>query len=130
MATSPTIRKKRNFKALSLEKSASALPEPEALPMPSRQAPAAGKKRPPPMTLKAPKIPVHAPATPDQDSQLLTVVATSNSAPNTASPSGRRTVYSTLSSTLANLDMNSDMKLELKNEDLREIRELGQGRRS
>lgn len=135
MATN--IRKKRNFKALQLASPVSPQatepdPLPVPLPVPSRQAPtavggSAGKKRPPPMTLKAPKIPVHTPSSPDPDSQLLTVTATSNSAPNTASPSGRRTAYSTLSTTLASLDMNTDMKFELKNEDLKEIRELGQG---
>lgn len=87
------------------------------------------------MVLKAPKIPTPiAPPEPaaQDDSNLLTVHAQSNSAPNTASPaalpSARRNNYhATLSNTLANLDMNAETKLDLRNEDLRDIHELGQG---
>lgn len=137
MATN--IRKKRNFKALQLSSppvSPITGPDP-AEPVAIRQAPApaaapvgatGGKKRPPPMTLKAPKIPVHAPVEPDPESNLLVVTQASNSAPNTASPSGRRNTYhATLSSTLANLDLNTETKFDLRNEDLKELQELGQG---
>lgn len=131
------IRKKRNFKALQLQSPSPPVspvapePEPIVIPNPTRQAPApGGKKRPPPMTLKAPKV-----ATPaeNDNSQLLTLAGAggggNNSAPNTASPltSTRRTTYATLSSTLANLDMNAETKFDLKNEDLKELQELGQG---
>ncbi|KAI5897116.1 ste7-like protein [Schizophyllum commune H4-8] len=154
------IRKKRNFKALQLPPGATGPASPmtpdEPEPKPTRPAPApapapavqnvptatrpapapagrgGGKKRPPPMVLKAPKIPAPiAPVepAPEDNSNLLTVHAASNSAPNTASPaSARRNNYhATLSNTLANLDMNAETKLDLRNEDLRDIRELGQG---
>lgn len=132
---STPIRKKRNFKALQLPAAAqspiSPVSEPE--PVPIRQAPApigppGGKKRPPPMTLKAPKIPAGTTPANPEDSNLLTVTSGSSSAPNTASPSGRRNTYhATLSSTLANLDMNADVKFDLRNEDLTDLQELGQG---
>lgn len=126
------IRKKRNFKALQLVASPPISPvvqEPDPIIMPTRQAPpAGGKKRPPPMTLKAPKIPVHTPVEPqEQEANLLTVHNGSNSAPNTASPSRRNTYHATLSSTLANLDMNSETKYELRNDDFKDLHELGQG---
>ncbi|KAJ7601156.1 ste7-like protein [Mycena floridula] len=137
------VRKKRNFKALQLGNTPPVSPvvtspsEPEE-PVPIRQAPApvsaapgpaGGKRRPPPMTIKAPKIPVHVPAPADADSNLLTVVQSSGSAPNTASPGAtrRNTYHAALSTTLANLDLNAEIKLDLKNEDLRELQELGQG---
>ncbi|KAF9029427.1 Pkinase-domain-containing protein [Hymenopellis radicata] len=147
------IRKKRNFKALQLSSPSSpvspivvAPPEPVPAPapapaptaapapsvaplMPTRQAPApGGKRRPPPMTLKAPKIPTN-PAPVETGGQLLTVVSGSSSAPNTASPMGstRRSTYATLSNTLANLDINAETKYDLRNEDLKEMQELGQG---
>ncbi|TFK34718.1 ste7-like protein [Crucibulum laeve] len=136
------IRKKRNFKALQLAVAAPAPaatktdPEPVAIrqaPVPM-VAPPSGKKRPPPMTLKAPKIPPSN-GTPsvvvaEQETNLLTVVNSgSNSAPNTASPhaSRRNTYHTTLSNTLANLDMNNPTKYDLKNEDLKDLQELGQG---
>lgn len=61
---------------------------------------------------------------------MLTVVSNGpNSAPNTASPSAtrRNTYHATLSNTLANLDMNAEIKFDLRNEDLKELQELGQG---
>jgi len=133
---STPIRKKRNFKALQLpgaeQSPVSPVSEPE--PVPIRQAPVptgppGGKKRPPPMTLKAPKMPTGTvSAHPEDNNVLLTVVSGSNSAPNTASPSGRRNTYhATLSSTLASLDMNADVKFDLRNEDLKDLHELGQG---
>ncbi|KAF8895647.1 kinase [Infundibulicybe gibba] len=126
---STPIRKKRNFKALQLSVAETAPPPPEPEPIAIRQAPApaGGKKRPPPMTLAAPKIPSGTSA-PVQDVDLLTVDNGPNSAPNTASPSSRRNTYhATLSSTLANLDMNAEIKFNLRNEDLKDMQELGQG---
>ncbi|KAJ7133608.1 Pkinase-domain-containing protein [Mycena epipterygia] len=82
------------------------------------------------MTLKAPKLPPNTTsATPVEDSNLLTVANGSNSAPNTASPhANRRNTYHTaLSNTLANLDMNTEIKFDLRNEDLKDLHELGQG---
>lgn len=135
------IRKKRNFKALQLsvaeQAPAPAPPPPEPEPVATRLAPAAGggppaggKRRPPPMTLKAPKIPpsnVSASAEP-QDVNLLTVNNGPTSAPSTASASVRRSTYHRdLSNTLANLDMNAEVKFDLRNEDLKDLQELGQG---
>ncbi|PFH49953.1 hypothetical protein AMATHDRAFT_62073 [Amanita thiersii Skay4041] len=140
MATATTpIRKKRNFKALQLEVAkpppAPSAPLPPIEPVASRQAPTVAgstglKKRPPPMTLKAPKIASNGTSvvsTVEADSNLLTVISGPNSAPNTASPSARRNIHAALSSTLANLDMNADMKFDLRNEDLKDLQELGQG---
>jgi mitogen-activated protein kinase kinase len=133
------IRKKRNFKALQLAvaKPAQPPPPPEPEPIAIRQAPTAagapaGKRRPPPMTLKAPKIPNHGGAVSAVEQEapnMLTVVSNGpNSAPNTASPSARRNTYhATLSNTLANLDMNTEIKFDLRNEDLKDMSELGQG---
>ncbi|KAJ7069432.1 ste7-like protein [Mycena amicta] len=137
---STPIRKKRNFKALQLTTEQPASPvtpapqDPEPIAM--RQAPApavgaaGGKRRPPPMTLKAPKLPPSTTSNaPVDDNTLLTVANGSNSAPNTASPhiNKRNTYHTALSNTLANLDLNNETKLDLRNEDLKEIRELGQG---
>ncbi|KAF7298683.1 Ste7-like protein [Mycena indigotica] len=137
---STPIRKKRNFKALQLstpgEPAPVAPPEPEPVAIrqaPAPTAPSGGKRRPPPMTLKAPKLPPSTTSTstaaPGEDNTLLTVANGANSAPNTASPhiSKRNTYHTALSNTLANLDLNNETKLDLRNEDLREIRELGQG---
>jgi mitogen-activated protein kinase kinase len=125
------IRKKRNFKGLGLDVSAPAPAPPE--PQPTRLAPTAGapagKKRPPPMTLAAPKIPA-GPATNEGDNVLLTVSNGPSSAPATGiSPSAKRMTYHTaLSNTLANLDLSAETKIELKgNEDLEDMHELGQG---
>ncbi|KIY71966.1 kinase [Cylindrobasidium torrendii FP15055 ss-10] len=83
------------------------------------------------MTLKAPKIPQANTAVEQQDPTLLTVNAgASSSAPSPAADgraSSRRSTYATLSNTLANLDMNSETKLDLRDEDLEELQELGQG---
>lgn len=134
--TSP-IRKKRNFKALQLPViESSQLPNLEAEPVPTRLAPApivsapVGKKRPPPMIIKAPKIPASSGAVSavEQDGTVLTVFGGANTAPHTASPAIRRNTYhATLSNTLANLDMNAEIKFDLKNEDLKELQELGRG---
>ncbi|KAJ6579415.1 Pkinase-domain-containing protein [Mycena sp. CBHHK59/15] len=131
------LRKKRNFnvKSLQLATEPPTPPPPEPEPVAVRQAPVAapapgGKRRPPPMTLKAPKLPANTTsATPVEDSTLLTVQNGSNSAPNTASlhASRRNTYHTALSNTLANLDMNAEIKFDLRNEDLKDLHELGQG---
>ncbi|KAK7022141.1 Ste7-like protein [Favolaschia claudopus] len=125
------IRKKRNFKALQLTTpELPPTPPPEPEPVAVRQAPVAGgapggKRRPPPMTLKAPKLPSTTSA-PVDDSLSPGGGTTPNTA---ASPAinKRNTYHTTLSNTLASLDMNADIKLDLRNEDLKELRELGQG---
>ncbi|KZT73734.1 Pkinase-domain-containing protein [Daedalea quercina L-15889] len=129
-AAAGPIRKKRNFKALQLDVAKSPVSPSETEPAPLRAAPApGGKKRPPPMTLKAPKIPNHnTPA--EGENGMLTVDIPTSSAPPTASISAsenRSNYHSTLSSTLANLGLNSERKYDLRNEDLREMQELGQG---
>ncbi|KAL6304320.1 kinase [Sparassis latifolia] len=76
------------------------------------------------MTLKATKVSTAVNADPES------VVVTENgstSAPATAS-GNRMTYHTTLSTTLANLDMNSETKYsDLRNEDLKDMQELGQG---
>ncbi|KAJ6585428.1 kinase-like domain-containing protein [Mycena capillaripes] len=128
------IRKKRNFKVLQIATPSELppAPPPEPEPIALRPAPVAagGKRRPPPMTLKAPKLPPNTTsATPVEDNILLTVSNGSNSAPNTASPlvNKRNTYHTALSNTLANLDMNAEIKFDLRNEDLKDLHELGQG---
>ncbi|KAF8625918.1 hypothetical protein AX17_006644 [Amanita inopinata Kibby_2008] len=134
------IRKKRNFKALQLNVGEPASPVSpvvrETEPVATRQAPVTGaaagqKRRPPPMTLKAPKISSNGTAiasSVDIDNNLLGVNNGPASAPHTASPSARRNNYhATLTNTLATLDMNADMKFELRGEDLKDLQELGQG---
>ena len=141
MATSP-IRKKRNFRGLQLNVSEapssvqSAKEEPVAIRQapppvaPAASAPVERKKRPPPMIIKAPKIPNRdsgAVSAVEQDGNLLTVNAIPN-APHSASPSIRRNTYHAhLSNTLANLDMNAEIKFDLKESDLKDLQELGQG---
>jgi len=81
------------------------------------------------MTLKAPKIPSNGtPSAVSQEANLLMVNNGPNSAPITASPSGRRSTYHTdLSNKLADLDMNTEIKFDLRTEDLKDLQELGQG---
>ena len=134
---STPIRKKRNFKALQLDVAQPSAPAPEqASIVPIRQAPVpttggpAGKKRPPPMMLKAPKIPPAGAQSTEADSEVLLTVPNNgpNSAPATGSVSARRMTYHTnLANTLANLDMNAEVKFDLRNEDLKDMQELGQG---
>ncbi|EGO24145.1 hypothetical protein SERLADRAFT_470947 [Serpula lacrymans var. lacrymans S7.9] len=131
---STPIRKKRNFKALQLDVAQSAkVPEPIPDPKPTRLAPTTtttgGKKRPPPMTLAAPKIqPAATNLNVDNDGSMMTVANGPSSAPATGSVSARRMTYhTTLSNTLANLDMNAETRYDLRNEDLKDLRELGQG---
>ncbi|KAG6848774.1 hypothetical protein H0H93_014127 [Arthromyces matolae] len=133
------IRKKRNFKALQLKPQPTAplppTPEPVAVraaPAPTISLPTPGKKRPPPMIIKAPKIPSNGGAVSavEQDTNVLTVVSNGpGSAPNTASAASvrRNTYHAALSNTLANLDMNAEIKFDLRNEDLKDLQELGQG---
>ncbi|KAH0831961.1 kinase-like domain-containing protein [Lanmaoa asiatica] len=122
------IRKKRNFKALQLDVTQSAKPnEPE--PIPIRAAPAGaakGKRRPPPMTLNAPKL-GQAPVTSDADGSLLAVGVGPPSALATGASARRNTYHTTLSNTLAHLDMNAETRYDLRNEDLKDLQELGQG---
>jgi mitogen-activated protein kinase kinase len=108
---------------------------------PALGKPPGGKKRPPPMTLKAPKLPPSninvvssssSSTVVNEEGSAITVVntaGTANSAPNTASfVSGRRNTYHAhLSNALANLDMNAEIKFELKAEDLKDLQELGAG---
>ncbi|KAH8114495.1 Pkinase-domain-containing protein [Phellopilus nigrolimitatus] len=133
--SSPIVRKKRNFKALQLNVTKSAQPAPvpnpppiqPAEPIPTRNPPTAnGRRRPPPMKLAAPKVSVPA-AAPAEDN-FLTVTNNSNSAPATGLVSATRPGYhNDLTQKLANLDMNAETKYDLRNEDLEELQELGQG---
>ena len=81
------VRKKRNFKALQLDVSQ---PPPKPQPEPIRVAPmpaGGGKKRPPPMQLKAPKVPAaSAPSAVDGDNNLLTVNGPSSAPPPAPRP--------------------------------------------
>ncbi|KAH9169017.1 Pkinase-domain-containing protein [Lactarius sanguifluus] len=132
------IRSKRNFKALQVDV---ATPQPEppetAAPVPTRLAPAAkpagggAKKRPPPMTLK-PKVAGDAPASEagSAGDGLLAVAPGPTSAPasgNAAANMKRMTYHTTLSNTLASLDLNAEVKYDLRDEDLKDLHELGQG---
>ena len=135
-ATMP-IRSKRNFKELQLNvsKPTESPPEPDP-PIPTRMAPpatkpagVAGKKRPPPMNLK-PKVPADAPASDAVSDGLLSVAPGPTSAPasaNTSTNMKRMTYHTTLSNTLANLDLNAEVKYDLRDEDLKDLNELGQG---
>lgn len=129
-APAAPIRKKRNFKALQLDVTKSSTPAPEQQPAATRAAPAPaarGKKRPPPMKLAAPKIPADSNAGGEGDNSMLTIPGP-NSAPATGVPSASRANYhSTLSSTLASLEINGNNYRDLRNEDLKDLRELGQG---
>ncbi|KAI9443525.1 Pkinase-domain-containing protein [Lactarius indigo] len=133
------LRSKRNFKALQLDVTAQPEPAPETTeaPVPTRLAPATkpagggGKKRPPPMNLK-PKVAADAPTgdTGSGGDGLLAVAPGPTSAPasaNTAANMKRMTYHTTLSNTLANLDMNAEVKYDLRDEDLKDLNELGQG---
>jgi len=121
------IRKKRNFKGLGLDV-AQPTPSAEPGPMPTRLAPPAGggKKRPPPLkSTKTTGSPAQEPNT-----DLVVTVANNGptSAPATGAVSTRRMTYHTnLANTLANLDMNAEVKFDLRNEDLKDLQELGQG---
>lgn len=147
---SPIVRKKRNFKALQLDVSKdvpeppqpppqhqpppilnAATKEPITIPIATRNAPtvaaaANGRRRPPPMVLADPKLKASAP--PANDENLLTVMSTPHSAPATGSISATRPgLHTDLTQKLATMDMNAETKLDLRNEDLKELQELGQG---
>ncbi|KAF9560893.1 kinase [Agrocybe pediades] len=83
------------------------------------------------MIIKAPKIPSASGAVSavEQDGNMLTVGASvMNNGPQSATPASRRNTYhATLSTTLANLDMNAEIKFDLKEADLKDLQELGQG---
>lgn len=80
------------------------------------------------MKLAAPKITANGTVAPDHDDALLNVGGPT-SAPITGGASANRMNYhNTLSTTLANLDLNSENKYhDLRNEDLKDLHELGQG---
>ncbi|PPR05036.1 hypothetical protein CVT24_010182 [Panaeolus cyanescens] len=143
MALATPIRKKRNFKALQLNVTESTGPatagdaEPVAIrqaPLPvQNSAPVGGpKKRPPPMVIKAPKIPsttvTAVVSAVDETGNNIPSVNGPNNVPHSASPAVRRNTYHAhLSNTLASLDMNAGMKYDLRTEDLKDLQELGQG---
>ena len=125
------IRKKRNFKALQLDVTQSPKPkEPEPISTRTALATAGvakGKRRPPPMTLNAPKL-GQTPVTNDTDGSLPAAGVGPPSAPAIGTTSARRNTYhTTLSNTLANLDMNAETRYDLRTEDLKDLQELGQG---
>ena len=132
--SSPIVRKKRNFKALQLDVTKSTQPPPAPAvpplqatePVATRAPPQAnGKKRPPPMKLAAPKV--SATASPAEDNLLTVNGDRSSSAPATGTVSATRPYHNDLTQKLANLDMNAETKYDLRNEDLKELQELGQG---
>jgi mitogen-activated protein kinase kinase len=138
----PNIRKKRNFKGLQLGAESAPTTPKDQEPVPTRQAPTpmaaaasapvgGGKKRPPPMIIKAPKIPSHhngAMSAVEQEGNDLLPVSNNLNPPHSAVPIIKRNTYhATLSNTLASLDMNAEIKLDLKDDDLKELQELGQG---
>lgn len=131
MSTTPIVRKKRNFKALQLDVTKSAQsppPQPplNAEPVATRPPPQAnGKRRPPPMKLAAPKV--NANPTRAEDNLLTVNGGGSNSAPATGALSATRPYHNDLTQKLANLDMNAETKYDLRDEDLKELQELGQG---
>lgn len=132
------LRSKRNFKALQLDVSnPPPAPPSEPDPVPTRlapvtkQAPGGGKKRPPPMNLK-PKVAADTPPANDSSAVdgLVAIAPAPSSAPvsGTASAGAKRMTYhTTLSDTLASLDLNAEVKYDLRDEDLKDLHELGQG---
>ncbi len=132
------LRSKRNFKALQLDVSNPPPPPPsEPDPVPTRlapatkQAPGGGKKRPPPMNLK-PKVAADPPPSNDSSAVdgLVAIAPAPSSAPASGTPSAgakRMTYHTTLSNTLASLDLNAEVKYDLRDEDLKDLHELGQG---
>jgi len=132
------LRSKRNFKALQLDVSNPQPPPPsEPDPVPTRlapaskQAPGGSKKRPPPMNLK-PKVAADTPPASDLSAVdgFVAVAPAPSSAPASGTPSAgakRMTYHTTLSNTLASLDLNADVKYDLRDEDLKDLHELGQG---
>ncbi|KAF8264771.1 kinase [Lactarius quietus] len=81
------------------------------------------------MNLK-PKVAADTPASDTGSDGLLAVPPGSTSAPasaNTSTSMKRMTYHTTLSNTLANLDLNAEVKYDLRDEDLKDLNELGQG---
>lgn len=83
------------------------------------------------MVIKVPKLPASNGAVSAVEQEgggnLLTVSHNLNP-PHTATPVIKRNTYhATLSNTLANLDLNAETKFDLKDEDLKDLQELGQG---
>jgi mitogen-activated protein kinase kinase len=133
------LRSKRNFKALQLDVSnppPASPSEPDPIPTrlappASKQAPGGGKKRPPPMNLK-PKVAADPPPPSDSSAVdgLVAIAPAPSSAPASGTPSAgakRMTYHTTLSNTLASLDLNAEVKYDLRDEDLKDLHELGQG---
>ncbi|TEB40148.1 Pkinase-domain-containing protein [Coprinellus micaceus] len=150
------IRKKRNFKELQLNVGGNApassvtaapkdanAPKEETVGISMRTAPTATgpglKKRPPPFTLKAPKVNSStdgqngANGSAGASGNFLVVSSGPSSAPLTATNNNvnvkRNTLHQTITTTLANLEATStaEVKYDLKNEDFRDIQDLGQG---
>jgi mitogen-activated protein kinase kinase len=146
------IRSKRNFKSLQLDVTAQPPIPQEPDPVPMRPPPMANKsvvaaaggakKRPPPMNLK-PKAPIEQqPSTAGEigsamggmmttgGASILTVTSGPTSAPASGTISAnskRMTYHTTLSNKLASLDMSAEVKYDLRDEDLKDLHELGQG---
>ena len=83
------------------------------------------------MIIKAPKIPNHSgamSALEQEGNNDLLPSSNGLNPPHSAVPIIKRNTYhATLSNTLASLDMNAEIKLDLKDDDLKELQELGQG---
>ena len=130
---SPIVRKKRNFKALALDVSVPSPPPTQPAPIPTRLPPPAGtgmKKKPPAMDLSKsiPKDPTPTSSVDTLSPNLVvTVTASPGSTPQTGTMPQKSNYHSRLTEQIATLDMNSEKKLDLKNEDLKELSELGQG---
>ena len=79
------------------------------------------------MKIAAPKVSTTMTATTAEDGMLTVNGDKASSAPSTGLPSGRPGYHNDLTQKLANLDMNAETKYDLRNEDLKELQELGQG---
>jgi mitogen-activated protein kinase kinase len=92
-----------------------------------------GKRRPPPMALKAPKVSSttgKVSAAPiEGDNNSADGIAALSSTPGSGSQynAKRNTYHTALSNKLAALDMKDEIKFELRNEDLKDLQELGAG---
>jgi mitogen-activated protein kinase kinase len=85
------------------------------------------------MNLK-PKVAADTPPPPSDSSSavdaFVAIAPPPSSAPVTGTPSAgvkRMTYHTTLSNTLASLDLNAEVKYDLRDEDLKDLHELGQG---
>jgi mitogen-activated protein kinase kinase len=80
------------------------------------------------MTLKAPKLSPASNVPVDQDNLFIVANGVAPVPHTTGSASAQRTTYhTTLSNTIASLEINSGTRFDLRNEDLKELQELGQG---